>query len=213
MRIPAARIEVGRRPQSVRIHDAAAAGDPSHPGHEAVVHLQELQRREAERQARGRALDALSATIDNRIAELRTQLDGNLDHVAAVVVELGLTVAREVVGSALDRGLVDIVPTVRRCLDAAVVGTKSNGGPSVSLQMHPEDLQVWASDAGLSRPDVQVDVGTNLQRGEVVISTGAGALHYEPMEVLERVSEAVRAEAFGQNPLVGDDEAPQVGDE
>jgi flagellar biosynthesis/type III secretory pathway protein FliH len=206
VRIPAVQVEVARRPNQVRVHPAEALGVAHHPSDGAVLRLRALQERDADRKRLQQQTSALLQRITGAIQGVEAQVAHNLDEVSSIAVELGLALAREVVGEAIDRGLVDPTPIVRRCLEQAVVAPRGQG-PALRLQMHPEDLELWASQAEASeQQDVAVEVGPGLSRGEVVITTGVGQLHYDPREVCDRLCEAVRTEGFGE--ADGGDEEP-----
>lgn len=156
----------------------------------------ESRRREAESaalcaaaQAIGRAAQAVPATVAAR-----------LDEVAALAVELGLAVAREIVGAAVQQGLVDPTATVARCLREAVHGVDA---AALTVHLHPEDLGPVLDR--LEREPALRELAAaarfaadpSLARGAVRAETGAGRMRYDPREAFERVAAAVRSAAAG----------------
>lgn len=180
----------------VRLHPRRASGGAPLPA--PAQQLLDLEAREIERRQALQALRDLAQAAKRVVEEQPGQIAARLDEVAALAVELGLAVARELVGAALQRGLVDPTPVVVRCLRDAVRGS---GGGDLVVRLHPEDLA--AVQAALQAlPAVQEDLATarlladaGVPRGGVRAETGAGRLCYDPREVLERISAEVRREA------------------
>ena len=152
---------------------------------------EERQRREAEKQSVSQA----AQSIQQGVAGLAKVVNERLDQVAALAVELGLQLARELVGDALDKGLVDPTPTVVRCLRDAVQGSTDS---SLKVYLHPDDLGIVLARLAeipdlaslVTATDFQPDRA--LQRGAVRAETGSGRLRYDPQEVFARMAEAVR---------------------
>lgn len=180
----------------VRLHRRdPAAGSPSEPKVRWLLQLGELQQRAAAEhqalltsvQALQRALQALPATVQVR-----------LEQVAGLAVEIGLAVAREVVGEALARGHVDPLPVVTRCLQDAVEGGAEG---RIQVRLHPADLgpvmerlaAVPEWQPTLARTDLLADPG--VARGAVKLDAGAGRLRWDPREVLERICQEIRRES------------------
>ncbi|MBL8728450.1 MAG: hypothetical protein JNM25_08475 [Planctomycetes bacterium] len=163
-----------------------------------VVSLLDLGRREARRVAESELVERLVAQAQRTVSELSTQVGARLDEVAALAVELGLGIAREIVGAALDKGLVDPTPTVVRCLRDCVHGATPT---DLVVRLHPEDLQLVQER--LRRIDeVRDEVAAarfvadpSIPRGGVRAETEAGRLRYDPRDALERVAAEVRREA------------------
>ena len=155
---------------------------------------EERKRREVEKQFVTQA----AQSIQQGVAGLTATVNERLDQVAGLAVELGLQLARELVGDALDKGLVDPTPTVVRCLRDAVQGSTDDG---LTVYLHPDDLGVvlarLADVPGLTSlvasTDFQAD--SSLQRGAVRAETGSGRLRYDPDEVFARMADAVRSAA------------------
>jgi flagellar biosynthesis/type III secretory pathway protein FliH len=160
--------------------------------------LLDLQQREVQRTQTLQQLRELAATCQRTVEAVPTQIDQRLDQIAGIAVELGLALAQEIVGSALQQGLVDPLPTVVRCLRDAIHGSD---GADLTIRLHPEDLaSVQRRAANL--PEVKEEVAAarfvadpKVPRGGVLAETGAGRLRYEPLEVLQRICAEVRREA------------------
>lgn len=182
--------------RGLRVHSRTAALDAAARAKiEWLVGLGQTQaRQKAELEAIQRAAQAVQRTLQG----LQQQVGQRLDEIAGLVVELGLAVAREVVGAAVDQGLVDPTPTVIHCLRDCVHGAESK---DLVVHLHPDDLGlVMARLAAM--PELQAQVAdaqllpdASLARGAVRAETGAGRLRYDPRESLERVAEAVRSAA------------------
>lgn len=172
-------------PQAVRVHVPTGSGG----GHPTVRRL--LQWRDAaqdQAQAR-RAVEACAAAIAARLSELRQQVEVRLDEVAALVTDLGLAVAREIVADAIARGGIDPLPIVQRCLrDAVTHGDEA----AITLHLTATDRERLAAAAELQQVRVVVDPA--LSPGTVRVQTSAGSLAYDPEEVLRRVSDELRRE-------------------
>lgn len=173
----------------------ARAGSPQAA---AVASLVDLGEREARRVAETRLVERLVQNAQRAVDELPQQVAARLEEVAALAVELGLGIAREIVGAALDKGCVDPTPTVVRCLRDCVHGASPT---DLVVRLHPDDLQpVQQRLPGF--PEVQEEVAAarfvadpSVPRGGVRAETGAGRLRYDPREILERVADEVRREA------------------
>ena len=154
------------------------------------------RRRAAETEALQTAAQAVQRALEALPAAVRERLDA----LAAQTVELGIAIAREIVGQALDRGAVDPTPTVVRCLRDCVHGAMS---ADLVVRLHPDDLGLVLDNLART-PELQGAVAAaklvadaSLPRGGVQAETGAGRLRYEPLQALERVAEAVRNAAAG----------------
>lgn len=171
---------------------------PGTPQAQAVATLLDLDVRERARQDESRRVAALAQTAQQAIGALSQQVGQRLDEVAALAVELGLAVAREIVGAALDRGLVDPTPTVARCLRDCVHGASPN---DLVVRLHPEDLglvqQRLAAFAELGEEvaAARFVADPTIPRGGVRAETEIGRLRYDPREALERMAAEVRREA------------------
>jgi flagellar biosynthesis/type III secretory pathway protein FliH len=144
------------------------------------------------------ALEACAAGIERALGAVPGLVRGNLQQVAALATEVGLTLARDVVADAADRGLVDPTEAVLRCLSQA---TRADDTEPLSISLHPDDLAVVAGAlahheavrARTARAHFVPDAA--VPRGSARVHTGAGKLAYDPREVLARMTAAVRAQA------------------
>lgn len=187
---PAVRQLVG-----VRLHGRSPGAGA--PGAKAVAWLYSLQQRQAQRQREREALVAMAGALGKTLAELPQQVGARLDEVAGVAVELGLAVAREIVGDAIRRGAYDPTPTVARCLRDCVHGSRRD---DLVVRLHPDDLETVRSRLA-ELPDLAEEFDQarfvadgRVPRGAVRADTETGRLHYDPREVLERICEEVRRE-------------------
>lgn len=165
-----------------------------------LLQLGDAQRR---REAEQKALQATAQAVQKTLLSLQSSVNGRLDLVAQQVVELGLALAREIVGDALDRGLVDPTPTVVRCLRDCVHGADPK---DLIVYLHPDDLAP-VQDRIRRMPAVQLEFGLarfvadpSLARGAVRAETGAGRLRYDPQQVFARLADAVRSSVAGGAP-------------
>jgi flagellar biosynthesis/type III secretory pathway protein FliH len=134
--------------------------------------------------------------IDRAVESIASTVNSRLDDVAALVTELGIALAREVLGTAIEKGLADPTATVARCLRDTVGGADS----AAEVFLAPDDLRA-VLDRLQTQPDLQKYIerarftaDPDLERGAVRIETEAGRLLYEPREVLQRISDEVRRE-------------------
>ncbi len=180
---------VGLRARPTAARDPESPGDPGEWIFRMRDHLRlEVERREAFQnclEGIDRAVDSIARTVNSR-----------LDDVAALVTELGIALAREVLGTAIEQGLADPTATVARCLRDAVGAADS----ATEVFLAPDDLR-GVLDRLQTQPDLQKHVerarftaDPDLERGAVRIENEAGRLLYEPREVLQRISDAVRRE-------------------
>lgn len=182
--------------QGLRLHprqpDAATAAG------RRVEWLVGLGERRRAQEAEQRSLQALVDATKRALAAVPTTVGVRLDQVAALAVEVGLAVAREIVGAALERGDVDPTPTVLHCLRDCVHGSDR---ADLAVFLHPADLPL-VQERLLRHPELQEQVAAArfvadpaLARGAVRAETGAGRLRYDPREVLERICAEIRREA------------------
>src|SRR5262245_42370209 len=106
--------------RAVRLLSRAA--QPGSRTADAVQWLAQLGELQRQRQAEAKSLQATAQAVQRALQQLQTTVAQRLEQVAATAVELGLAVAREIVGDVLDRGGVDPTPTVARCLRDCVHG-------------------------------------------------------------------------------------------
>ena len=137
--------------------------------------------------------------IARAVESMTTAVDGRLEEIAALSTELGLALAREMLGAALEKGIADPTLTVERCLKESVAGPNED----VAVFLAPDDLgEVLARMEShpdlrdhLARASFAADPG--LDRGSVRIETASGQLLYDPAEVLQRICDEVRREMAG----------------
>ena len=147
-------VPVSSRLVGLRMHFVnGPEGQPKAPRTQALL---DLKQRNRQREADDKALRELVTTARQQVESLPQTVQQRLDEVAGIAVELGLSIARELVGAALDRGDVDPTPTVIRCLQDCVHGSRSD---DLVLKLHPADLDSVASRLS-QLPDVQDDLGS-----------------------------------------------------
>ena len=180
---------VGLRARSTAASGPASPGDSS----EWIFRMRDHLRREVERRE---AFQTCLEGIDRAVDSIASTVNGRLDDVAALVTELGIALAREVLGTAIEKGLADPTATVVRCLRDAVGAADS----ATEVFLAPDDRRA-VLDRLQAQPDLQKHVDRarftadpDLERGAVRIETEAGRLLYEPREVLQRISDEVRRE-------------------
>lgn len=189
-------VPVPQRLVGLRLHRRSCAGGA--PASPRARQLLDLEARNQQREADQQQLRGLLTAAQQQVQDLPQVVNQRLDEVAGVAVELGLSIARELVGAALDQHLVDPTPTVARCLRDCVHGS---GGADLVVRLNPDDLAAvktnLAAEPELARAatEAQFVADESVPRGGVRAETGAGRLHYDPREVLERICEEVRREA------------------
>jgi flagellar biosynthesis/type III secretory pathway protein FliH len=162
-----------------------------------LLGLPDVAAREARREAE---LAATLAALRAELARVPAQIEANLAQAAGLATEIGLAVAEEVLCAALDRGTIDLTPTVRRCLEEATVGLTD---AQIELRLHPEDLSHVMAELGRD-PALREQIARarfipdlSMPRAAVRIDTGAGRLRYDQREVLARIAREVRAAVAG----------------
>ncbi|MEZ5967099.1 MAG: FliH/SctL family protein [Planctomycetota bacterium] len=145
-----------------------------------MAHEQELARQ---------ATEACAAGLQDCLRDVRAAVDARLDEVATLATELGLAVAREIVGDAVGRAGVDPLPAIRRSLGECVAH-----GSDVALTVHVAAADHERVAALAELQGVRLAVDANLANGSVRIETRAGSIAYDPQEVLQRVSDELRRE-------------------
>lgn len=191
------RMKLPQPVRALKLHTMPRAEAPASARAETLFGLRE----QADQQAADRQL-VLSCVeqISQGLGQVPGMVAQNLEEVSALVTELGLAVAREVVGAAVDQGLVDTTAVVLRCLSNSVQGVQESG---MRIQLAPDDLSPVLEE--LSRhPEVEEQVAQvefvpnpHLSRGSAQVDTGSGRLVYDPQEVLTRIADEVRREAAG----------------
>jgi flagellar biosynthesis/type III secretory pathway protein FliH len=175
----------------VRLHPAeeAAAAAPE------AAWLIELGARERARAERDAALAAVLDTLTEAAQAVPAMVGARLDALAAEVAELALAVAGEIVAVARERGLVDPVPIVARCLREAIDGSAR---AALHVYLSPDDhaavLGAIGEDPDLQRRAAGVTFTPDpaLERGTVRAESGAGRLVWDPSEVFARIAGEIR---------------------
>lgn len=182
----------------IRLH--ARHTDPATPQGRKVAWLVSLDAREKQRVADSAALQALARSLQQAVQQLPPAVAGRLDEIAGIAVELGLSIAREIVGNALDKGHVDPTSTVARCLRDCVHGSDRS---DLVIRLHPADVDLVRQQLA-AFPELQEEVAkarfvadATVARGAVRAETETGRLRYDPREALERVCAEVRREVAG----------------
>lgn len=179
----------------IKLHSRDPA--PGSPQAKKVAWLLSLDGREKQRAADSAALQALAKTVQQAIHQLPQAVGSRLEEIAGIAVELGLAIAREIVGQAVDKGHVDPTPTVVRCLRDCVHGSERT---DLVVRLHPADLELVKTRlAGM--PELEDEVAAarlvadaTMARGAVRAETETGRLRYDPREALERVCAEIRRE-------------------
>ncbi len=183
------------------------------PGSDAarkVQWLAELGESRKRQQQDSQHLQAIVSSVGAAVRQAQATVAQRLDELSGLTVDLALHVAREIVGDALDEGMVDPTATVARCLRDALTGPD---GDDLMIHLNPEDLGL-VMDRLAEHPELKEQLAratirpdTSLTRGEVRAETGLGRLHYDPRAVFERVAEAVRSAAVSAAQVMQDPEA------
>lgn len=195
--MPILKIPLQKRLTGLRLHGTRSAHEPTAQRVQWLVSLRDLEKR---RRADAAALQALSVAATDAIDAVPRVVHERLDEVAGMAVELGLAVAREIVGHALAQGMFDPTAVVKRCLADCVRGSS---GSELVVRLHPDDLALVhgaleeeeAVREQLQRARLVAD--RTIARGAVRAETDAGRLQYDPREALERVCAEVRREVRG----------------
>lgn len=128
-------VPVPQRLVGLRLHRRSCAGGA--PASPRARQLLDLEARNQQREADQQQLRGLLTAAQQQVQDLPQVVNQRLDEVAGVAVELGLSIARELVGAALDQHFVDPTPTVARCLRDCVHGS---GGADLVVRLNPDDL-------------------------------------------------------------------------
>ena len=187
------RLVLDRPPKSLRLHVPRTDVEPEQRLR-WLLHLRERQEEARRRhEATVHCLDQLRAVL----AQVPALVQAQLAEVTALAAEIGLQVAREVVGAALAQGQGDPAGAVARCLQSVVHGADQ---AELRVLLAPEDLTLVLGELD-SHPDLRETAArvtfvpdARQPRGAVRVETGAGRLVYDPREVLERIAQDVRKE-------------------
>ncbi len=152
---------------------------------------QRAETERAEREALQQRLAGLLSNVEQAMAQVPDIVRQSLEQVANIATELGLSIAREVVGEVVDHDLADTATTVVRCLEEVVPGVQ------VRVHLTPDDLaMVTASFAEFPELSSRLDHATfvtdhSLDNGCVRIESDVGRTVYNPREVVERICQEV----------------------
>lgn len=186
-------ITLAHKLKSFRLHRAEPRLDPGARPHWLLGIRDRMRAVEEDR----RLLAGLCQSISGVVGQALPMVEQNLQQVTALATELGLAVAREIVGEAVDQGRIDVSGVVARCLRQMVHVDEQ---ARIRIELHPEDHDLVVGNlegrAELEGMVAGTDFVANpgLGRGSVEISSQSGRLLYEPMEVLERISNEIRQE-------------------
>lgn len=189
----AVRLRLGRPLRRVRLHAGGAAGVAS-PQSRWLVGARERQQADAEQ---AEAIERCLRAVKDAIDAVPAIVERNLQEVAAMATEIGLAVARELLGDSIERGTYDPNPTVLRCLKSVVLGADSG---EIQVFLAAEDLSSVAGRLSESSElhdwldRISLAVDPELSRGSVRVESGSGSLIYDPRAVFERIALAVREE-------------------
>ena len=185
-------IVLPRRLRALRLH---AQSEERRLERQRAQRLSDLAQKADQDASDREAMLSCIEDIERQLRLLPSLVAANLEQVSALATEIGLAVAKEVVGSAVERGLVDITAVVMRCMDHAVGGA---GASRVRVQLSPDDLgtviQYLDEHPDMRERMQQVELlpDTTVERGHVRVETGAGSLFYDPEEVAGRISDELR---------------------
>jgi flagellar biosynthesis/type III secretory pathway protein FliH len=189
-------ISVSSRLIGIRLH--AQRGPDGVPDSPRARQLLDLEARNQRQAADDQLMRDLLAEARQQVAGIPEVVGARIEEVAAISVELGLAIAREIVGSSIDEGKVDPTATVARCLADCVHG--SDRGDLV-VKLNPSDMEnvqtriSQMTELGEELAAARFVADATVPLGGVRAETGAGRLHYDPREVLERICAEVRREA------------------
>ncbi len=184
----AVRLPMRGSPSAVRVLAVAKRGEQT----ASTSRLLELRDAAIEQRAVRETVEACRAAVERSLGELKQVVDDRLEAVAAMITELGIAVAGEIIGATLARGSFDALPVVKRCLQQAVA---SGDRGQISVRLSPADhARVQCDLANPSTPRVSFVVDTALAIGSVRVETDIGAIAYDPLEVFRRLSDELRKE-------------------
>ena len=182
------RLPLRASPSAVRVLAVAKRGEQA----ASTSRLLELRDAAVEQRAVRQAVEACQASVERSLGELKHAVDERLEAVAAMITELGIAVAGEIIGATLARGTFDALPVVRRCLQQAV---DSGDRGQITVRLSPADharVETGLADPGTPRANFVVDAA--LAPGSVRVETDIGAIAYDPLEVFRRLSDELRKE-------------------
>lgn len=154
----------------------------------------ETERAEQARIERERRLASVLDACEEAIATIPDTVAAKLGEVASIASELGLSLARAIVGSVIDQGLGDTPGTVLRCLEEAVpcvdvrvcLSPEDHASVTASFAEFPELADRFSSASFVADP--------TLQHGCVRVDSDFGRTSYDPRIVIEDICAEVRKE-------------------
>ncbi|GAB4142731.1 MAG: hypothetical protein Fur0037_10050 [Planctomycetota bacterium] len=191
----ALRLPSQRPIRGLRLHTRLSVSDGS--AGSGAIWLEGLAEERRRREDERKALAAIAASVERAMQRLVADVGSRLDEVSRTAVEIGLAVAREIVGDAVDGGRFDPTPVVLRCLQDSVGGARN---ADLTIRLHPDDLAAVMHGVERSPQDrqrleaLQLVPDPALARGAVEAATDSGRLLWDPREVLERLSQEIRRE-------------------
>ncbi len=173
-------------------HETAEEPGSNRVTHHPILGLRDQMLREEQIR---RALINLAGQIEESVAQLQPIVTANVQQVAAIATELGMAIAKEIVGQAVDEGRFDPSPIVERCLLNSVRGSDR---ADARIELCPDDLNLVVEQLQ-ANPETRARVQTvefvanpAMERGCVNVSSQSGRLVYDPDEVLERICAEIR---------------------
>lgn len=140
-----------------------------------------------------RAMREATRGLRAAITQIPALVEERLDGLAALVLDMGLTIAEQVLDTRIERGDMKLVPILRRILAEAVEGGKA---AKATVFVNAEDLGAFATglrdDNAASAELLRFEVDDSLRRGCLRVETSAGTWHYDPREVVARLREELK---------------------
>lgn len=191
--IASARLQLRRRIKGLRGHSASPEASSQVASKTTwLLNLEsQAEKSELDRQATNACVQQITSELDKTSAIVLE----NLTAITSLATELGLSLAREIVGEALDKGIVDPTPTVLRTLQSMVLSAEDAG---IKIAISADDFSLVVArlqeqpEFRAYAEQVEFTLDPGLARGSVRIETGSGRLQYEPQEVLAKLCDEVR---------------------
>lgn len=176
------------------------AAEPAPVVHTPIIDEAEVARQIAEATAAGRAEGEKQgwATGEADVAAAIARLGDALDRIEAAaraavrpyaseLVELGLIIARELVGAEIRRDPAPLVQLVERCLDDVA------GESSITLRLHPADrAALIAARPELVRADLRIVEEPTMARGGCAVESARRLVDARLEERLDNVRDGLR---------------------
>jgi len=155
-----------------------------------------------ERAQQEAALRQTATTLIEKIRMTLEQVDhlvsSRLDLLSGYAVELGISLASQILGAELEAGRYNPAPVVQECLHAAV---QKPGAGTITVLLNPGDLSLVlstleeSSSLEAKRPEVHFDVDPDLPRGACRVETRVGHVVSDPLLAFEEAAQRIREEA------------------